>query len=111
MADWRRSDCIRSRDTTKERFLCNFAMSRLLLLVALAVFTAYVANGHGHGQPPTFECEEDGIFVDIYRDCQVFYHCEDGVQTTSGCHNGYRYDLETYTCRPPTEVSCPYPGI
>nr|XP_027236339.1 uncharacterized protein LOC113827641 [Penaeus vannamei] len=85
-------------------------MSRLLLLVALAVMTAYVA-AHGHGQPPIFECQEDGVFVDYYRDCQVYYNCKDGEKTMSGCHDGYRFDLETLTCRPPSEVSCPYPEL
>ncbi|XP_042857718.1 uncharacterized protein LOC122244003 [Penaeus japonicus] len=87
-------------------------MSRVPLAVVLAVLTAcVVANGQGQGQPPTFECESDGLFLDFYRDCQVYYRCEGGVKETSGCHDGYRFDLETLSCRPPNEVDCPYPKL
>nr|XP_045609073.1 uncharacterized protein LOC123764922 [Procambarus clarkii] len=83
-------------------------MARLLLLVAaLFVLTGVVsANGHGQGQPATFNCQEDGYFADTGRKCVVYYRCANGDLTAFGCDKGFLFDQGKSRCLPSATVSC-----
>ncbi|XP_037790681.1 uncharacterized protein LOC119586049 [Penaeus monodon] len=86
-------------------------MARVAVALILAAVVACVsANGMGQGQPPKFQCVEDGFFPDYYRNCMIFYSCESGVKTTFACDPDKRFDSTLNACLPTAEVSCPYPS-
>jgi len=76
----------------------------IIALLAIMLTTAYaddsVCGNDMNGQPIT-----DGPFA-VEEDCNMFYHCFEGVQFKASCGSGYSFNKVTMMCALSEEVQC-----